>query len=1095
MGVEFAALGRLEVRIDGEAAPLGGPKQRAVLALLLLNANEVVSRDRLVDAVWGEEAPASAQRSLDSYVSRLRTLIGSDRIERHAPGYLLRVAPGELDLERFERLLEQGRAAASAGDPATASERLREALGLWRGPALADLVNEEFAASEAARLEERRLLALEARIDADLALGGGGELVPELEGLVDEHRFRERLLGQLMLALYRAGRQADALAAYQGFRQRLAQELGLEPGPQVRELEQRILRQDPRLVGWGAARRVSRGPRRRWVVAFALALAAVGASVVAGILLGTHRTRASIIDGTTSRLIGLSGGSRIPVAGIRLTAAPAALINANGSLWTASPGAGTVSRVNLSTSSVGDEIPVAGSPAVLAAGAGSIWATGVPGDKLMRIDPGTGTVTKTLPLGGARATALDFADGGLWVADGTGNSLIEIDPGSGDTRRTITLPLQPTALAIAAGTAWVADYHGNRLVEVDLRTGETVTSVQVGTGPSAVALGADAVWVANELDSTVSRVDPRSGSVSWKFHVGNGPSAIQVADGSVWVANRYSGTVSRIDPNRNEVVATADVGGEPVALADARTKIWVASAPLVRHRGGTLTLLHTHAITIDPELQFDLLPLHSDALTADGLVTYNHAQGAAGIQLVPDLALNLPAPTGGGTTYTFRVRQGIRYSDGRPVRATDFRRSLERLFSLHAPERLYFTDLVGAEACDRAAVRVCNLSTGVIADDSSGTLIVHLRRPDPAFLSDLAFRPVPPVPPGTPLRPIRFAPIPGTGPYEIASASTHEIRYVRNPFFHEWSHAAQPDGNPDQIITRFGLSAAEAIHAIEHGRADWSADPIPTTMLPALKARFPGRLHPFSIPTTGFMQLNTRLPPFDDIRVRRALNLAVDRRVLVRLFGGPDQATATCQILPPGIPGYRRDCPYTRNPGPAGRWTAPDIARARRLVAASGTRGARIRVWGATDAGNPSVVNYIARVLRRLGYNASVRLKPDAFFHRQPGLFEHIQLISSAWGDTPYGFFATWFSCGGAFNHGWYCDPRVASENRRAASLTATNPRLAAGVWATIDRELVRRAVWVPLVDLGGIDFVSARVRNYQVHPYWGMIADQLWLR
>ena len=1084
--VEFSVLGRLEVRIDGEAAPLGGPKQRALLALLLLNANGVVSRDRLIDALWGEQAPESAQRSLDSYVSRLRTLLGADRIERHPPGYLLRVAPEELDLEQFEQLLEHGR---SAADATVASERLSEALRLWRGPALADLLNEPFAASEAERLEERRLLALEERIDADLALGRGPELVPDLEQLVADEPFRERPLGQLIVALYRSGRQAEALAAYQDFRHRLADELGLEPGPQLRELEQRILRQDPELLGRSSVRRVLRAPRRRRLVVGTLTLAAVGASAAVGVVLGTRGTSASSIDGA-NQLVALRG----------LGAAPVALIGAYGHLWTVNPDKGTVARVDLATRSVGDKIPVHGSPAALAAGGGAIWTTSVPGDSVLRIDPVTDTVTKTVPLDAAPAGALAFGAGGLWIGDLTDNELIELDPVSGTQRRTVPLSVQPTALAIGNGTIWVADYNENRVVEVDLKTGDELSSVHVGTGPSAVAIGAGAVWVANELDGTVSRVDPRRGSVSSTIPVGNGPSAMEVANGSLWVANRYSGTVARIDPNRNAVAGRVRVGGEPVALASARTKIWVASAPLARHHGGTLRLLHTHPITIDPELHFDLLPLQSDNLTADGLVTYNHVPGAAGTQLVPDLALNLPEPTDGGTTYTFRLRRGIRYSDGRPVRASDFRRSIERLFSLRDPRaqaRLYFTGIVGARACNAAGAGRCDLSQGIVTDDSSRTVIIHFRTPDPSFLPDLAFRPVPPVPPGTPFHAIGLTPIPGTGPYKIAMASAGEIRYVRNPFFHEWSHAAQPDGNPDQIVTRFGLSRAAAVRAIVGGRADWSADPIPTRMLATLKTRFPGQLHPATIPTTAFFQLNTRLPPFDDIRVRRALSLAIDRRRLVRLFGGPDQATATCQILPPGIPGYRRNCPYTRNPGRAGRWTAPNLAEAERLVAASGTRGTAVTVWDSRDAGNPtSVDEYVARLLRGLGYRASVRLIPHhAFFDSHPRVFKRIQLIQGGWGDTAYGFFAAWFSCRNAFNHGWFCDRRVASENSDAESLAETSPRGAASAWAAIDRQLVGEAAWVPLVDLKGIDFVSARVRNYHFHPYSGMIADQLWLR
>jgi DNA-binding SARP family transcriptional activator len=242
--VEFAILGPLEVRVDGRRLALGGPKQRAVLAMLLLDANRPVSRDRLIDGLWGESPPRSASHTLDDYVSRLRRVLGGERIEREAAGFVLRVRPGEIDLDRFETLLERGRAASAAGDAAQATTNLGEALELWRGRALADLGNAEFAAEESERLEERRLLALEARIDGEIELGRGRELVGELERLVAGNPFRERLLGQLMLSLYRAGRQADALAAYQAFRRRFVEELGIEPGRALREREQAILHQD-----------------------------------------------------------------------------------------------------------------------------------------------------------------------------------------------------------------------------------------------------------------------------------------------------------------------------------------------------------------------------------------------------------------------------------------------------------------------------------------------------------------------------------------------------------------------------------------------------------------------------------------------------------------------------------------------------------------------------------------------------------------------------------------------------------------------------------------------------------------------------------
>jgi DNA-binding SARP family transcriptional activator len=231
--MEFRLLGPLEVVEDGRTIEIGAAKERALLAVLLLNANRAVSRDRLIEALWGERAPGTATKALQVYVSHLRKAIGRDRILTRSPGYELRVEPGQLDLERFEELV--------------ASQELEKALALWRGSPLADFAYEPFAQAEIARLDELRLSCLERRIEAGLSEGRHAAVVAELEALVAEHPLRERLRAQLMLALYRSGRQADALDAYQSGRRTLSDELGLEPGAELRELQRRILAQDPAL--------------------------------------------------------------------------------------------------------------------------------------------------------------------------------------------------------------------------------------------------------------------------------------------------------------------------------------------------------------------------------------------------------------------------------------------------------------------------------------------------------------------------------------------------------------------------------------------------------------------------------------------------------------------------------------------------------------------------------------------------------------------------------------------------------------------------------------------------------------------------------
>jgi DNA-binding SARP family transcriptional activator len=246
--MEFRILGPLEVCREGGHKLDLTAKQRALLAVLLLHANEAVSTERLIDELWGAEPPETAGKALQVYVSRLRKLLGVDGLlVTRPPGYALDLGPHELDLHRFERLRTDARQAIADGDPREAAEKLREALSLWRGPPLADLAPKQFAPGEVARLEELRLATIEDRIDADLALGRHADVVGELEALVREHPLRERLRAQLMFALYRARRQADALDAYQAARRTLVDELGLEPGPDLQELERRILRQDPSL--------------------------------------------------------------------------------------------------------------------------------------------------------------------------------------------------------------------------------------------------------------------------------------------------------------------------------------------------------------------------------------------------------------------------------------------------------------------------------------------------------------------------------------------------------------------------------------------------------------------------------------------------------------------------------------------------------------------------------------------------------------------------------------------------------------------------------------------------------------------------------
>ena len=750
--MEFRVLGPVEAREDGQELPLGGPKQRVLLALLLLRANETVSRDQLIDGLWGERPPRSAAHTLDSQVSRMRKTLGEGRLVTRTPGYLLRVEPGELDLDRFERLYQRGHEAVVRGAAREAADALRSALALWRGPALANVLYEPFGSREAERLEERRLLALEDRIDADLELGRCDQLTPELEALVRDHPLRERFLGQLMLALYRSGRQAEALAALQAARYRLAEELGLEPGPHLRVLERRILQHDPALAVSSA--RSSRGKRRRWPVAVALGAMAIAAAAALGVVLGIGQT-------TASRTLAQNGDTLVSVdahsgrirPGIALGGGTTAMKAAGGSVWLADPSDDTISRVNAATATVVDRIPVGGGPGDVTVGGGSVWVTSTAAGTVSRIDPQTGAITQTIHLGG-NPSALAYGTGGLWVADSGAESLIRLDTATGKTRRSVSLAVHPSAVALGAGGVWVASHDAGTVTEIDPTSGATLATVPVGQGPAALALGAGSVWVANKLAGTVSRIDPKAPKVIATVVTGSGPSAVAFAAGAVWVANEFSGDVSRIDPRQN-AVTSVHVGGRPASLAVGTKAVWVARGPLAQHRGGTLTLLSTgRFVSLDPAFSFQAAPLQWLGLSNDTLVTFEHVSGPDGLHLVPDLAAALPTPADAGRTYTFRLRPGIRYSDGRPLRPGDFRRAFERLFAIQGSNITDYVNIIGTGACLRAP-RTCELRRGIGVDDRNGIVVFHLSAPDPDFLFKLAYVDAAPIPPGTPWHDVR----------------------------------------------------------------------------------------------------------------------------------------------------------------------------------------------------------------------------------------------------------------------------------------------------------------------------------------------------
>jgi len=1106
--MRFALLGPFEVSLGRGPLSLGGRKQRTLLAVLLLHPNEAVSRDQLIDALWGQRPPPSAAESLDTYVYRLRKLVGHERLVREAGGYLLRVEAGELDVDRFEQLVASAHRADAAADHAAVVSALTEALDLWRGRAWADVLDTAAVSAEAQRLEELALCAIESRMEAELAMGRGEELVPELELVLGEHPLRERLLSSLMLALYRAGRQTDALDAFQATRQRLVEELGLEPGPGLHELQRRILQHDPSL-GAPPPFLAASGRRSRRTRAAAAALA-LGPVLAAAFLLSTGVARSgapALAD--ANGIVAVNTATDRLVAATQLSGTPGAVGGGDGSVWVADPGAGEVSRIDPGSGVVVDQVLVGGEPGSIVGGDGAIWVASTVGATVTRIDPTTEAVTQTISLPGADLGAIAYGDGRLWVADSVEHELFEIDPTTGSLQRTLSLDLQPSAVVIAGGTIWVAGYSNATVEKLDSTSGRVLARVRVGDGPAALALQDGSLWVANSLDATVSRIDQATPAVTATIPVGSGPTALAADSGSVWVANQYSGTVSRIDPRRDPVAANIGVGGGPTSLTISGRRLWVGvAANSGSHRGGTLVIVTPGDLTssnpmtlasVDPAFYNQANNPQFTGLAYDALVNFQQSPGADGLRLVPDLALAIPTATDRGATYAFRIRPGIRYSDGQPLRAGDFRRAFERLFRVGSPGAPLFEDIVGAGACVRQP-RACDLSRGIVTNDTAGTVTFHLTAPDPDFLFKLTeFAFAAPIPPGTPDHESGSRTVPGTGPYKIVSVTAKEIRFVRNPFFREWSHAAQPKGNPDAIVWQTVPSAQAAVTAIEQGRADWLFGQLPAAQYRQLELQGPAQLHSNPEYAVEFVPLNTHLAPFNDVRVRQALNYAINRVKIAQLNGGPSFATPTCQLIAPGLPGYRPYCPYTLHPRADGAWSAPDMERARQLVAESGTRGERVDVWGEPDNGfvPPTAPAYVAGVLRALGYRVHLHLVPSATITE--AMHKRFQLsVDGDWVAAypyPTSYVPQFVSCAGGTSNGYYCNRSLDREMREAGLLELSDPPKASALWEAVDRQLTDDAVWVPTVTQRDVEITSRRLRNYQYNPVWGFLADQAWVQ
>lgn len=790
---------------------------------------------------------------------------------------------------------------------------------------------------------------------------------------------------------------------------------------------------------------------------------------------------------------------------------PSGIAVGDGSVWVTNAGANTVSQIDLETGAVVTRIAVGRSPVGIAVAEGSVWVANSGDQTITRINADIGQVVGEPIQVGNGPTAIAAVGSVLWVANATDSTIVSVEAQTAEIVHRTGVGAGPIALAADETAVWVVSEDGAALTQLDPVTGATLAApIQLAVRPTGVALDAGSAWV-TAADGTVTQIDRADNRIRATIDVGGSLTSIAISGGWIWVGSQ-EGLVYRLDPasqaSRPEPISTGSAVG---ALTEIEGQVWLAAqASPDSHQGGTLRVLVVGELPPIEPLAWQGFTI--PGLVSDGLVGYRRAGGAAGTTLLPALASAVPRPTDGGLTYTFQLRPGLLYSTGEPVRATDFRRAIERSFQVtpvDAIGSIFYSAIDGAEACasdGETPVARCDLSSGIEADDANGIVTFHLSVPDPEFVAKLALPFAFPVPDGVPMDTPHDI-FPGTGPYVVAEVTETELRLARNPHFSVFDAAVRPDGFPDEIVFSIvgtsDLSVEDVddlrIGMVERGEADFTSYRLMSRtsaeLFDRIKDRYPGQWKVGSV-TTMYVTMNASVPPFDNVDARRAVNYAIERDLVADLFGGPPDAAITCQLLPPGWPGYQPYCPYTLNPDEGGRWNGRDPITAQQLVDASGTRGADV-VVGPTFADLQPQLDYLASVLTDLGYRVSVDHSTDDAALFDAWLSGHTQITVNGWIPdylAPSNFLSL-FTCDGdpirIINR---CDESFDAAYLHALELQTTDRAAALAEWAALDHRAVDLAILAPLVNPGA-DFVSERVGNYQFSPAYEALFDQMWVQ
>ncbi|HWM13661.1 MAG TPA: BTAD domain-containing putative transcriptional regulator [Gaiellaceae bacterium] len=568
--------------------PLGGARQRSLLALLLLHANESVSRERLIAGVWGGERPTTFGATLNVHLSKIRKLLaaaGTDAtLVTELNGYVLRIDPERLDVHRFEQRVREGRQALVAGRSEEAAATLDRALVLWRGPPLAELELHASVDAAVGRLGELRLSALEDRFEAGLLVGRHTELAAELEEFVREHPLRERARAQLMISLYRSGRQSEALHAYRDVRLLLADELGLDPGPELQRLEKAILVQDPALIPREPRRLLQTRRARRPAFVIGVALAAGALLAVGRGEPGTRTTEplAEVVLAHASDVAVIRPDTSEVVARVRVGSSPALIREGGGSVWVADRLDLTVTEIDLESRRVLRTVGVGFRPDDLAARDDTVWAFDKEERVLARLgEEQTWDRFEHPDFTEVERIAVD--DHAVWLAGG--KRLIRVDPTSGAVVGNVSMPAQVDGVAAAGDDVWAVSSAAASVLRVDPRTAEIKSRISMArdSGPQALTISADTdfIWVLNGDSATVVKIDPSLHDVveTYRLGLGRGSLALAAGEGAAWISNAFDGTVTRIDGRTNEVASIAvSAYSSPKDVTFAGGLVWVSVA-------------------------------------------------------------------------------------------------------------------------------------------------------------------------------------------------------------------------------------------------------------------------------------------------------------------------------------------------------------------------------------------------------------------------------------------------------------------------------------------------------------------------------------